>query len=143
MDALRAEGLLRLTQVTQKIARCLAADAGMTVNEFNCMIQVHLEKPCCVRRLTEILGIGTTSTSKLLRSLDARGWLTRELDPADRRMERVTLTAEGLCVIDSIHAAADGLATLLVSSLPQERREPFTECIGTITHHFKTLPNNT
>jgi len=55
MDNFRAEGLLRLSLVTQKIARCLASDAGLTVNEFQCMMQLHLEKPYCVRKLTEAI----------------------------------------------------------------------------------------
>lgn len=143
MDALRAEGLLRLTQVTQKIARCLADDAGLTVSELNCMLQLYLEKPCCVRKLTTMLGIGTSSTSKLLRSLDGRGWLTRELDPADRRMERVALTEKGAEVVKQILLAADSIAIMLLEKLPVDRRVPFTECINTVTHHIKTLPNHT
>ncbi|MDL1892103.1 winged helix DNA-binding protein [Sphingobacteriales bacterium CHB3] len=142
MDALRAEGLLQLTLVTQKIARCLADDAGLSVSELNCMLQLYLEKPCCVRKLTEMLGIGTTSTSKLLRSLDGRGWLTRELDPADRRMERVALTDKGAEVAKQILLAADNIAIQILDKLPDERRLPFTECITTVTQHIKTISNH-
>ena len=141
MDHFRAEGLLRLTLVTQKIARCLAGDAGLTVNEFHCMMQLYLEKPCCVRKLTEILGIGATSTSKLLRSLDTKGWLSRNLDPTDRRMERVALTEQGAEVIQRVMHAADAAAQALIEQLPLERRGPFTECIHTVTRHITTLSN--
>ena len=139
MDCFRAEGLLRLTLVTQKIARCLASDAGLTVSEFQGMMQLHLEKPCCVRELTEILGIGATSTSKLLRSLDTKGWITRDLDPTDRRMENVALTSHGAEVIQRIMQAADAAALALIEQLPLERREPFTECVYTVTRHITTL----
>lgn len=142
MHALRAEGLLRLTLVTQKIARCLADDAGLSVNELNCLLLLYLEKPCCVRKLTEMLGIGTSSTSKLLRSLDGRGWLTRELDAADRRMERVALTEQGAETVRQILLAADSIAVMLLEKLPDERRVPFTECINTVTQHIKTISNH-
>jgi DNA-binding MarR family transcriptional regulator len=143
MDHFRAEGLLRLTLVTQKIARCLASDAGLRVNEFHCMMQLYLEKPCCVRSLTEILGIGSTSTSKLLRSLDKKGWITRSLDESDRRKEVVALTPPGTEVIQRIMQAADAAARSLIEQLPLDRREPFTECVHTVTKHIKTLSNHT
>jgi DNA-binding MarR family transcriptional regulator len=143
MDEFRAEGLLRLTLVTQRIARCLAADAGLTVGEFHCMMQLHLEKPCCVRKLTGILGIGGTSTSKLLRSLDRKGWITRALDPTDRRMERIALTTEGIETIQRIMHAADMAALALIEQLPLDRRGPFTECVHTVTRHITTLPHHT
>ena len=142
MDHFRAEGLLRLTLVTQKIARCLASDAGLTVNEFHCMMQLYLEKPCCVRELTEILGIGPTSTSKLLRSLDKKGWITRSLDESDRRMEVVALTAPGAEVIHRIIHAADAAALTLIEQLPPDRRLPFTECVYTVTTHIRTLSHH-
>ena len=139
MDQFRAEGLLRLTLVTQKIARCLAGDAGLTVSEFHCMMQLYLEKPCCVRKLTEILGIGATSTSKLLRSLDMKEWITRDLDETDRRKERVALTSQGNEIIQRIMQAADEAALSLMEQLPPDRRGPFTECVHTVTRHIKTL----
>lgn len=142
MDGIRAEGLLRLTLVTQKIARCLAGDAGLTVSEFHCMMQLHLEKPCCVRDLTAVLGIGATSTSKLLRSLDRKGWIIRTLDDADRRMEIIRLSDAGAGVVQRILEAADRAAVSLMEQLPDERRGPFTECVYTVTRHIKTLSNN-
>jgi DNA-binding MarR family transcriptional regulator len=142
MDYFRAEGLLRLTLVAQKIARCLAGDAGLTLNEFHCMMQLRLEKPCCVRKLTEILGIGPTSTSKILRSLDQKGWLTRGLDPKDRRMERVALTVQGMEMIEQIMTRADAVALEMIAQLPLDRREPFTECIHTVTRHITSSLNN-
>ncbi len=139
MDSPRAEGLLKLALVTQKIARCLAFDAGVTVNEFHCMTQLYLQKPCCVGTLTDILGIGATTTSKLLHSLDKKKWITRSLSETDRRIEIIELTPQGIEVVRQILHAADSAATELIERLPQERRAPFSECIHTVTQHIKTL----
>ena len=138
----RAEGLLRLTLVTQKIARCLASEADLTVNEFHCMLQLYLAKPCCVRELTKILGIESTSTSKLLRSLDRKGWITRHLDETDRRMEVVALTSPGFEVVHRIMYAADTAALALIEKLPIDRREQFTQCVYNVTQQMTTLTNH-
>ncbi len=142
MDLFRAEGLLRLTLVTQKIARFLASEADLTVSEFHCLLQLHLEKPCCVRRLTDILGIGATSTSKLLSSLDGKGWITRSLNKNDHRMEVVLVTKQGAEVIHRIMEAADTAAAALIDQLPPDRRGPFTECIHTVTSHMRTFSHH-
>lgn len=143
MDDTRAEALLRLTLVTQKIARCLANDAGLGVNEFHCLIQLHLQKSCCVGSLTKALGIRPTSTSKLLRSLDRKGWIIRNLDPVDRRMEVVALTPKGTEAIQRIMQAADGAAVAMVELLPPDRRGPFIECVHTVTRHLAIVSNQT
>ncbi len=139
MDFFRAKGLLRLTLVTQKIARCLASDVGLTVSEFHCMMQLYLEKPCCVSKLTEILGIDATSTSKLLRALDKKKWITRSLDETDRRVEIIALTPLGAEVVQRVMQSADSAATALIEQLPPDRRVPFSECIHTVTQHITTF----
>ncbi len=139
LDYFRANALLRLALVTQKIARCLADDTGLTVNEFHCMTQLYLEKPCSAGKLTKILGIGATSTSKFLRSLDKKKWITRSLDETDRRVEVIALTPSGMEVVKNIMSAADLVATALIEQLPLERRVPFTECVHTVTQHITTL----
>lgn len=139
MEHVHGEVLLRLTLIAQRLVRCLASDANMTVGEFHCIMQLYLERPCCVRKLADTLGIGATSTSKILRSLDNNGWIVRRLDVTDRRMERVTLTAQGTDVAHRILLAADQAALSIVEKLPAERRGSFLDCARAITQHCSSL----
>jgi len=115
--------LIRLTLRCHRIENDLAHATNLSVHELQCLLQLYLEKPCCVRRLTEILGIGGTSTSKLLRSLDRKGYLTRNLDPDDRRKETVTLTVSGLQTVNKGLMLAEAISQRHLQHIPREQVE--------------------
>ena len=134
--------ILRLTLKCHKIENDLAALTGLTVSEFHCLLQLHLEKPCCVRKLTELLGIGGTSTSKLLRSLDRREYITRGLDVNDRRKETVTLTENGLRAVTHALQLAEQISKQILKQIPQERVESFGRCLSLLSVDYEPLGLN-
>lgn len=48
------------------------------------------------------LGVARATISRMLRSLERLGWITRERDPDDRRTRRCVLTYEGRRVVASV-----------------------------------------
>lgn len=87
--------LLRLTLRCREIDKRLAAKTGLSIDEIHCLSVIYLEKPTCVKRLSEMLEVNATRTSKLLSSLEQKGFVARQIDPADHRKEVVTLTDSG------------------------------------------------
>jgi len=142
MAEINASDILRLGMFAQRTERQLADLAAVTIGELHCLTQLHIEKPCCIRRLSSILGVSASSTSKLLRSLDEKGYIERELDATDRRQERVHLTEEGAAVVQRIMTAGDAIAASLIESLPPERRAPFSDCVRTIITSTVVSPLN-
>ncbi|HVA07973.1 MAG TPA: MarR family winged helix-turn-helix transcriptional regulator [Acidimicrobiales bacterium] len=62
------------------------------------------------RDATELVGaMGVTkqAVSKLVENLVANGFVSRELDPADRRRSALRLTSKGVAALDCIDAAVD------------------------------------
>ena len=137
----RANGvrLLTMTLKCHKIEIDLATLTGLSVNEFHCLLQLYLEQPCCVGKLTEILGIGGTSTSKLLRSLDQQSFITRSLDSVDRRRETVNLTESGIEKVRLALSFADTISERILSQIPPERVECFTRCLGLLSVDYQPL----
>ncbi len=85
-----------------KMEKSLAAFAGLSVDEFHCLIQLRLHAPCCVKTLCELTGIHATRASKLLSALEKRGYLVRSLGVEDKRKESLTLTNAGAGVARSL-----------------------------------------
>ena len=131
--------LLRMTLKCHKIENYLSDLTGLSVNEFHCLLQLYLEKPCCVRKLTELLGIGGTSTSKLLRSLDRKGFIARSLDRDDRRKETVALTENGLRTVANALTFAETISQRILEQLPPERVECFTKCLSLLSVEYEPL----
>ena len=131
--------LLRMTLKCHKIEIDLANLTGLSVNEFHCLLQLYLEQPCCVGKLTEILGIGGTSTSKLLRSLDRASYITRSLDSTDRRRETIALTESGIEKVRLALSFADTISERILNQIPPERVECFTRCLDLLSVDYEPL----
>ncbi|WP_370680993.1 MarR family winged helix-turn-helix transcriptional regulator [Comamonas sp. GB3 AK4-5] len=56
------------------------------------------------KALAERVGLDGSSLVRLLDILEARGWLERRADPADRRSKRIYLTEAGHAAVDRIRA---------------------------------------
>jgi len=96
--------LLRLTLACRNADKLAAARVGLTVDEMHFLGALYLDRPTCVRELSELLRISATRASKILHSLEQRGLVMRALHPSDRRMEQVSLTEEGQRTAENIVA---------------------------------------
>ena len=78
-----------------EIDRRLADSSNLAVNEVHCLGVILLAKPACVKILSDLLGVSSTRTSKILLALERNGYLARLHDSVDHRKEQVVLTEAG------------------------------------------------
>ncbi|MDA0310910.1 MAG: MarR family winged helix-turn-helix transcriptional regulator [Gemmatimonadetes bacterium] len=80
-----------------------SADRGVSLTPHQAGILSHLDAfdPVMVGELAEHLGVTTSTMSLNLTRLERAGFITRERDPADRRVMNVLLTEAGEQVRDS------------------------------------------
>lgn len=90
-----AASYLRLCLQSSHISRFVAARVQLSVREWQCLLLIALEKPYGVRQIASSLGIRSTSTSRVLHTLERKGLITRGLDLHDKRVRHVALTPEG------------------------------------------------
>jgi DNA-binding MarR family transcriptional regulator len=119
-NGLTGAELLALTLLCRKIDRQLASSTSLPVDEFHCLTMLYLERPACVKKLNELLGLSATRTSKILRTLERRGYVVRSLHLQDRRMEQVTLTEEGQRAAENVLSASGETVRQLVVSHADE-----------------------
>lgn len=73
---------------------------GLTVNEFDVLINARPESQVRHRDLLRSLVISRSALSRLLGKLEERGLVTQEPDPEDQRGVLVALTEEGRQLCD-------------------------------------------
>ncbi len=77
-----------------------------------------------VSELSTLLEISPATTSQLLGLMERRGWLRREMLPADRRRHRVSVTESGDEVVRGLERRRrERLALLLAAFNDQERAQ--------------------
>jgi len=90
-------GMKRAYQRSLAIARPLVARFGLTSARFDMLYVIEDHQGRVLQsHLRRILGVTAPTVSKMLRSLELLGLITRRPCPLDRRQRLVELTREGL-----------------------------------------------
>lgn len=77
-----------LLSVARKITVRADEDPGfVTLTQLECLVMRHIDKHPGITpsRIAAAVGLKTSNASTALRSLEAKGFITREPDPRDRR----------------------------------------------------------
>jgi len=74
----------------------IASEFDLTLSQLDAL--KNLGEPCSQRALAQCLHVDASNVTDIVDRLEARGLVTRTIDPSDRRVRRLVLTAEGEAV---------------------------------------------
>lgn len=89
---------LRLTQVSRAVSRAFdneLAEAGGSLPMWLVLLNLKTRSLGNQRELAEAMGIREATLTHHLNAMESGGLVTRQRDPANRRVHVVTLTADG------------------------------------------------
>lgn len=102
--------ILDLLLTCHTAAKRVAEHADLSTEEVLCLFVLQERRPENVKALSNHLGVRSSRMSKILFSLEQRGFVVRSIAPVDHRMEEVTLTPRGADRIADILRFARSLA---------------------------------
>src|SRR6516164_10331645 len=109
--------LQRATHRTLHALSAALADLNLSAAEINALANLGEGGTLSIRQLSERTGTRASTLTSLLDRLENRGYLARELDPADRRSFRLPLTKAGQGVAAQVLAAVAELERNALSRL--------------------------
>ncbi|PRY34746.1 MarR family winged helix-turn-helix transcriptional regulator [Umezawaea tangerina] len=77
---------------------------GLVTSQFECLKLLRDRPESRVADLAAEFAVGIGATSKSVDRLEARGWVARRANPADRRSSLLVLTDEGARLVDEAEA---------------------------------------
>jgi MarR family transcriptional regulator, organic hydroperoxide resistance regulator len=101
--------LHRTTHHTLQALSSALADLSLSAAEINALANLADRGALNVRELSAETGTRATTLTGVLDRLENRGYLTRELDPTDRRSFRLPLTDAGQAAAGRVRAAVADL----------------------------------
>ena len=110
--------LHRATHQTLHALSTALAGLNLTAAEINALANLADGAVHSVRELSDRTGTKASTLTGVLDRLENRGYLTRELDTADRRSFRLPLTEAGQAVAARVHAAVADLERNALAGLP-------------------------
>jgi DNA-binding MarR family transcriptional regulator len=109
--------LQRATHHTLHALSAALSDLNLSAAEINALANLGEGGTLSVRQLSERAGTRASTLTGLLDRLENRGYLVREVDPADRRSFRLPLTDLGREVAARARAAIADLERTALSRL--------------------------
>lgn len=101
------------------------AGLGLTSGEGRTLFHARIAGPVRQTILADRLGVEAMTLSGVLDRLEAKGFVERQPDPADRRAKLVQLTLAGNAVVEQIQPIAAGIRADASHGLAAEEWELF------------------
>jgi DNA-binding MarR family transcriptional regulator len=124
--------LHRTTHHTLHALSSALADLNLTSAEINALANLAERGAMNVRELSAATGTRATTLTGVLDRLESRGYLTREVDAADRRSFRLPLTDAGRAAASRVRTAVAGLENDALSRLSPAQVDGFRAVIAAL-----------
>lgn len=83
-------------------SRELEADHGLTAKQYALLRAIERSSDITTTSLTELLGKAQPAITQMLNRLEANGFITREVNAADKRKRELKLTRKAQKVLESV-----------------------------------------
>ena len=87
-------------------------------------------------QLVEQLDVSKPAVSRLLDSLETKGYVIRQPDPADKRAHRVRLTDKALEIGPAVEQSYNHVYTLAMQGISQDEFEYFVKLFSRMSENF-------
>jgi DNA-binding MarR family transcriptional regulator len=133
--------LSRAALFSRQLQARLLRDAGIdaTAEEGTAMLLIGRFDSGNVSALAEGLGRDRTTTSRLIESLERKGWVERKVHPTDRRAVCVVVTPSGHEVVSHIAELAKGITDELIAGITPEDLFTTLRVISTMASRGQSL----
>ena len=124
--------LHRTTHHTLHALSSALADLSLSAAEINALANLADRGALNVRELSAETGTRASTLTGVLDRLENRGYLTRELDPTDRRSFRLPLTEAGQAVAGRVRAAVADLELEAAAGLSETQVAGFHAVVAAL-----------
>jgi len=104
----------------------LASQFKITVPEFRCVRMFRDDTQLHIKTLIERVDLSSSRLSRILESLEDKGFITRKLDRSDRRSIIVSLTKKGVSLVGGLEERFMEVHSDILNGVPENMHEPLT-----------------
>lgn len=117
-----------------------ARESGLSMSQLGALFHIHHRGSSGVTDLGEHLGVTSAAASQMLERLVQQELILRSVDPSDRRVKQIVLTAKGLQVLQESIRARQGWLYDLAETLSDPEKETITAALNVLidkVHHLR------
>lgn len=134
LDDLPGHHIRRLQQIAVAVFLQETETFGLTPVQFGALQAVRRSPGVDQRTLAAHIGLDTSTTGGVVDRLEARGLLRRNPSPTDRRVRLLTLTEDGLALLDQVYAPMLRAQERILEPLPAGERQEFMRMLRVLVN---------
>ena len=115
--------------------------SGISMPQFFLLMHFHRREQCGISDLSEQMDVTTAATSQLVDKLVQAGLLVRVEDPNDRRAKQVSLSPEGMALVDQGITERTRWVDELAGALSDEEKVKVAEALEILNERMKRVEN--
>jgi MarR family transcriptional regulator, temperature-dependent positive regulator of motility len=113
------------------------AQTGVSPNQFLVLMALAETGPVCQQFLAGVIGIDPRNIVPILDSVEARGLVSRETDPADRRRRLIELTRAGRHIAAELSALGAQTERDLLAPVPDADQASLRRILRTVLDAYR------
>lgn len=106
-----------------------ASCCGITVAQCHTLVEIGRSKGLSLNELSELLILDKSTMSRTVDNLVNTGLVERQVDKADRRYTKITLTPRGAEMVELINSNMEKYYERVLISIPEEKRGQVMEAL--------------
>lgn len=130
-----ADAVLGVSRALVGIAlRSVAEEpADITLVQFRALATLSDHGSQRVADLAALLGVNSSTTTRMSARLRRKGLLIRRSDPSDRRATRLEITAAGEAVVQTVMTRRQAVIGRIARRIPDDQRHAMIDSMNTFT----------
>ena len=112
---------------------------GLTRSQWLVINRLHRRPGATQSELAEMLEVEKATAGRQIDRMERKGWLVRRADAADRRVNRLHLTAVAARIEAQLQAIGEATVDDALALLSPSEREQFAELIGRVKRRLQVL----
>lgn len=119
----------RLQQIAVAVFLEETQEHGVTPVQYAALAAVQRQPGVDQRTLARTIGFDTSTIGSVIDRLEARGWMQRNASPTDRRVRLLTLTDDGLALLQAVEPGMLRAQARMLEPLPEAQRAVFMDLL--------------
>jgi DNA-binding MarR family transcriptional regulator len=118
------------------------ASTGLSIRAAGILLVLAEAGAASQLRVARMMRLERSTASAAADELEQAGLIRRRRDPADRRLNELTLTRRGRALVAQIKEASDATEKRLLAGLPQKDRSTLEAALSTIVATADTVADD-
>jgi DNA-binding MarR family transcriptional regulator len=114
-------------------------DLGLTRSQWLVINRLHRRPGATQSELAEMLEVEKATAGRMVDRMEKKGWVVRRPDAADRRVNRLHLTAEADLLQVQLSQVADRTVDDALALLSPRERDRFSEAMRRVKRQLQTM----